>query len=281
MDIEELNRTQIILLVLLVSFVTSIATGIVTVTLLAQAPPTVTQTINRIVERTVETVVADPNSSGTTVVKETTTVVKEEDLLTESIAKTSNRMVRIHAGKATTTPVAAVGIIVSADGTVATDWLTVEKDATYAAQFPGNKVISLSVSSFDAKTGIALLVPVAKEGEALSGLSPVSLKGSSSLKLGQTVLAVSGTSRTSVSTGIVETLLDGVVIRESVPVPFISSSVSGVSVPGTPLVNIFGEVIGISTSLSRKENASAFVSSDGLIELLRPAVLGTSTPATN
>ena len=56
-SIEGLNNTQIILLVLLVSFVTSIATGIVTVTLMDQAPPEITRTINRVVEHTVEKVV--------------------------------------------------------------------------------------------------------------------------------------------------------------------------------------------------------------------------------
>ena len=60
MDIEQLNRTQILLLTLLVSFVTSIATGIVTVSLMGQAPHGITQTVNRIFERTVEKVVPEP-----------------------------------------------------------------------------------------------------------------------------------------------------------------------------------------------------------------------------
>lgn len=54
---DQLNNTQIVLLVLLVSFVTSIATGIFTVTLMEQAPAGITRNINRVVEKTVETVV--------------------------------------------------------------------------------------------------------------------------------------------------------------------------------------------------------------------------------
>jgi uncharacterized membrane-anchored protein YitT (DUF2179 family) len=56
MAMEDLNKNQIVLLTLLVSFVTSIATGIMTTSLLQVAPVEVTRNINRIVEKTIETV---------------------------------------------------------------------------------------------------------------------------------------------------------------------------------------------------------------------------------
>lgn len=91
---EELNKTQLVLLMLFVSFVTSIATGIVTVTLLEQAPQSVTQTINRVVERTVEKVVPGPGATTTiTTVKQV--VVSEDDLIIQAVKKTSPALVRI------------------------------------------------------------------------------------------------------------------------------------------------------------------------------------------
>ena len=57
MDIKDLNKTQLILLALLLSFVTSIATGITTVTLMEQAPSSVTIPITRIIKQTVEKIV--------------------------------------------------------------------------------------------------------------------------------------------------------------------------------------------------------------------------------
>ena len=51
-NLDNLTKSQIVLLVLLVSFVTSLATGIVTVTLMNQSPPAVTHTISKIVEKT-------------------------------------------------------------------------------------------------------------------------------------------------------------------------------------------------------------------------------------
>lgn len=60
MDMKELNKSQLILLAILLSFVTSIATGITTVTLMQQAPSSVTVPITRIVRETVNKV--DPSS---------------------------------------------------------------------------------------------------------------------------------------------------------------------------------------------------------------------------
>ena len=80
MDIEHLSKHQIVLLAFLVSFVSSIVTGIVTVTLLGQAPPGVTKTINQIVERTVQTVVPATQGAAATTVTQKTVVVKDDDL---------------------------------------------------------------------------------------------------------------------------------------------------------------------------------------------------------
>lgn len=64
MDIKDLNKTQLILLALLLSFVTSIATGITTVTLMEQAPSSVTVPINRIIKQTVEKIVPTSTPSS-------------------------------------------------------------------------------------------------------------------------------------------------------------------------------------------------------------------------
>ena len=64
MDVKDLNKSQLILLVILLSFITSIATGITTVTLLEKAPQSVTVPINRIVRETVEKIVPDESSKN-------------------------------------------------------------------------------------------------------------------------------------------------------------------------------------------------------------------------
>lgn len=56
MEINELNKKQLVLLTLLITFVVSIGTGIVTVSLMKQLPPTVPQTINNVIQRTIEKV---------------------------------------------------------------------------------------------------------------------------------------------------------------------------------------------------------------------------------
>ena len=57
MDIKDLNKSQLILLALLISFVTSIASAIATVSLMEQVPAPVTQTINRVIQNTIEKIV--------------------------------------------------------------------------------------------------------------------------------------------------------------------------------------------------------------------------------
>ncbi len=63
MDIKDLNKPQLILLVLLVSFVVSIATGVSVVSLMQQEPTTVTQTINKVIQHTIEKITVPAEDS--------------------------------------------------------------------------------------------------------------------------------------------------------------------------------------------------------------------------
>lgn len=124
-SMDDLNNRQMILLTMLVSFVVSIATGIITVAMLNEAPQTLTQTVNRVVERTIERVTQASSTqatspSVTSVTKEVTVYAKEEDLLVSAIEKNDSRVVVVYpAGAATSTAPLGIGFLVSRDGVIA------------------------------------------------------------------------------------------------------------------------------------------------------------------
>lgn len=70
MDIKDLNKSQLILLALLLSFVTSIATGIVTVTLMDQAPESVSTPITKVIRQTIERAVSEEPNANSALTKE-------------------------------------------------------------------------------------------------------------------------------------------------------------------------------------------------------------------
>ena len=279
---DDLNKTQIILLTILVSFVSAIATSIFTVKLLEEAPEAVTQTINRVVERTIERVVpAEPSTGGkveqTVIEKETTVVVKEEDLITDSIEKTKKKIVRLVTIVPGSTPVSVgtstpesspeytfhgIGVIVSGGGLIATAPQFADIKDLYAITPDGVQHKTKFVRS--ASTMTILQVEPATEGEVIS-LSPAVFVDSKSLKLGQTVIALGGEDRTSVSMGIIASLVEGNITKGETPVKGIVSvqtNISG-SIPGSPIVNIFGELVGIDLQgVPGQFTSSAIIKSD-------------------
>jgi hypothetical protein len=73
MEIQELDKKQMILLMLLITFVVSIATGIITVSLMNQVPKSVPQTVNNVIQRTIEKVTTVQTPAPTVNTASTTT----------------------------------------------------------------------------------------------------------------------------------------------------------------------------------------------------------------
>ena len=131
MDLNDLNKSQLILLAILLSFIVSIATGITTVTLMQQAPDSVTVPINRIVRQTIEKI---EQVEGRTTIE--TVVIKEEDLVVDAIAKNkssvfiltkeiqndNNDIVEVSAGR---------GFMVSDKNIIVADAMFVQGKRTY------------------------------------------------------------------------------------------------------------------------------------------------------
>lgn len=260
MDIEQLNKTQIILLTLLVSFVTSIATGIVTVSLVNQAPQGITQTVNRIVERTVEKVVSEPAASlgASVVTTEKTVVVREDDLAAQSIEKLQKAMIRIIPKGSIDAAVIARGVIIHSSGVAITDKGVLDINGTYEAILPSGEKAAVELRPFSPSSSIAVLALTVPQGAEF----PAASLSDGKLKLGQTVIRLGGKGRDVVAIGTIASLPDG-----EGRASFIEASVSSAT-PGSVLTNIFGEVIGLATiesmSLGNELYAPAASAKDAL-----------------
>jgi hypothetical protein len=269
-DIEKLTKTQIILLTLLVSFVTSIATGIVTVTLMDQAPPAITQTINRVVERTVERVVPDKTQSASVITQEVVTVVKESDLIADSVEKNAARMVRIikqgATGDAETGTFIGFGVVVSPEGLIATDRSIVSSDGTYTVVFADGVSYATALLKTDSASSISFLQVKLPEADAGKKFTPITHADLGKVKIGQTVLSLGGKTHTTVATGIISSLhleqgtSTGATTDMARKIATIETDIPDAGVQyGSPLMNIFGEIVGMYTLTSGKNAVTGAV----------------------
>ena len=253
MQLEELTKSQIVLLTLLVSFVTSIATGIVTVTLIEEAPTDVTRIIQRVVERTVETVT--PAEQQTTVItRERTIIVKEADLIAAAVAQNKQHVVRV---VNTEGDFIALGVIIDNEGTVATDASALNVEGTYEIDMGEEDALPATITNEGGARGIALLKI---DGEVTT---QGALPNDAPLQLGQTLVAFVGGSGKSIAMGIVSELVEAGQVLTSISTEQI--------VPGSVLINTDGDLVGISTGVSRELSKRAFVTARAIVALLAGA----------
>jgi S1-C subfamily serine protease len=243
---EHLNKTQMALLTVLLSFVTSIATGIITVTLLDQAPTEVTQTINRIVERTVEKVV--PVEGGQASVQEVitkTVFVGREDTFADtveeyqsyiielvSVTETEEERVEENVGQ---------GLLLSSNGEVVTT-AVLEGVENLEGRLSGGETYPIEITAEDPTTGLTLLSLVSEEEFQATDLSFILPR------LGEEVASVGGVLGLSRVTDLeeVEVVRENEDGEEEV-VRVIHFVDVGSSMEGLALVDFSGSILGLTT----------------------------------
>jgi len=243
MDLEHLTKHQIILLTLLVSFVTSIATGIVTVSLMNQAPPSVTRTINQIIEKTVQSVTPAPNVAAVSTQK--TIVVKDDDLIAQSVAAVQKSIIRITAKG--DDELIARGIIIDKSGVAVTDYRALEDSGAEefeAILHDGHRAPLLLRASVSTTTPFRVVTIVSTSTTFVPSL----LADTSKLRLGQSILRIAGGGVDSVAEGVIAMLP-----KEGGIVASVQSTT-----PGSVLVTRFGEVLALTTSRSLAQSSDLY-----------------------
>ncbi len=225
---EHLSKQQIVLLTLLVSFVTSIATGIVAVSLMNQAPAGVTQTINQVVERTIERVVSDPTPQPAAV------AATIQETFPQIIERVSQSVVHLKPRGSTTDSVTGLGIILTKEGVVVTDKATLATSSDMVAVFSDGKEFPVQVIQSQILGDVAFLAAIAPPTYVFH---PASIKDHSSLKVGETVYSLSGKDSPQLEQGILT----------AVPTEEITTSIFSQSLLGRPLFTTSGDVVGVKT----------------------------------
>ncbi|MDE2071168.1 MAG: hypothetical protein KGI70_00320 [Patescibacteria group bacterium] len=248
MDIEKLTKHQIVLLTLLVSFVTSIATGIVTVALINQVPPQVRQTINQIVEHTVEQVAQAPaavvsSATGGTITKQTTVVVKDDDQVALSIAQAQKGIVRIVSTNDPQTLLAR-GIIIDKQGTVLSDRGVLEPMGTlqFEAYLPDGKLVPAVMRVPQGTSTIAVL-DLSIASSSAASIVPIALADSGKLALGSSVIRIGGSGGDTVGVGVIAKIPSAMSDAHR---DLIESTVTS-STPGSVIITLFGDAVGLTT----------------------------------
>lgn len=242
MNIEELSKSQLVLLTILVNFVTSIATGILTVSLLDQTPAFVTQTVNRVVERTIETVAA---AAPAAIVQ--APAPSNQDLVTSALGADATRAINIYPlANGTSTPAISVGTYLPKSRVVVTASQEVLPQEALIG-FPGNIYIPASL----ARAGAGITIYGFADNAALPKVGAFTLIGPGDLKLGQTVLAIGADG--SASTGIVARVGDAGI---HTTLPDIGT--------GSAAVDLSGNLVGINAGAA----AGLLIPTDRITDLL-------------
>ncbi len=245
---EHLNKSQIVLLTLFVSFVASMATGIVVVTLMQQSPEPVVQTITNVVERTIEKVTPTfIDKPGKTL------IIKDEDLVVAAIERNSKSIVALKfVGEEGVRFSVGIGTIVSTDGLIVTDKRNFDVGLLSVTVDGTSYTVEIVKSDKNTSLVLARLVPATTLATSTKPVifTPVTFGNPDILKIGQTAIIIGGRDGRTVSAGLITNLDTRLVINKETKVETkildnigISQRLAGTS-NGAPIITLSGEVVG-------------------------------------
>lgn len=239
MDIERLSKMQIVLLTLLVSFVTSIATGIATVSLIEKAPVDVMRVIDRIVEKPIETFIPSEKEVITK-----TVVVQENELIAQAVESMRPSLVRLYEIGRSKNTFVALGIITNESGGMVSGTASFKEKGIYLAVLDDGATVRV-VAGTNSNGVVTFAVDSEQEGE-MPVFRPVTSVAAGTLKLGQTVVVLSGGESYTVSPGVITTTIPQDQENTTTGGIFIKTTIDTTGMaPGTPLMTNKGELIGI------------------------------------
>ncbi len=293
---DRLSKAQLVWLVLLVSFVTSLVTGIVTVTLVNQAPPPITQTINRVIEKTLEKVISSPSATEGQESKPLR-VITQEDLIIQTVKNVSPAVVSVIAtkdlpvieqyyvnpfgndpffqqffgdnlpqievpqykqnGTKPTQVSSGSGFFVSEDGYLLTNkHVVLDKEAEYSIVLNDGRKLPAKIIARDPVQDVAILKV---DG---TGFKFIPLGDSDKLQVGQTVIAIGnalGEFQNTVSVGVVSGLHRSLVASgEQLQEVIQTDAAINLGNSGGPLLNLEGRVVGMSTAMAMAAESVGF-----------------------
>jgi S1-C subfamily serine protease len=254
--VEDLTKHQLILIVLLVTFVTSIGTGIITFTLLSEAPVEVTQTINRVVEKTIQQVT--PTDGQPTKVT-TTVVVSDEDQILKSIAGNEKSIVRLKVAGADGSEVfLGMGIVVSDNGTIVADLRSYISAPPSSISFYDGKTYPTGKVFTDDTDGLVFIkANVPQNDNSKYVFYPATLGNSDGLKIGQTLVAISGLNSNAASVGRIFQLVFGT-DKQTITNILSDIKISKIHL-GSPVLNLSGEIVGIEAPIGETDTEYSYV----------------------
>lgn len=288
---EELTKQQLIMLVFLVSFVTALFTGIVTVSLVQQAPGTITQTIQKVIERSASIEPHAPPLEKEEAKELEVGALSRDVLIGDIVNRVSPAVVSVIASK--DIPIieryyvnpfseddffgnwfpdikipqfrekgterqqisSGSGFFVSEDGFLITNKHVVsDKSAEYSIVTNDEKTISVKVIARDPLHDVAVLKANGKS------FSFISLGDSDSVKIGHTAIAIGnalGEFQNTVSIGVISGLKRNITAFgggggvENLTDLIQTDAAINPGNSGGPLLNLKGEAVGLNTAVAQ------------------------------